>query len=202
MRVIAIDGPVGSGKSTVARAVAERLGLEVLETGAMYRAVAAAALAAGIEPGPGTAARLAELAREIEAAPVGEAELRNPAINRAVSAVAAQPEVRAELVAVQRRWVAARGGAVVEGRDIGTVVFPDAAVKVFLTASADERARRRGADEDAADLARRDHLDASRAASPLVAAPDAVVVDSTGRSVDDVVDEIVARAAGREVQRP
>jgi CMP/dCMP kinase len=91
---------------------------------------------------------------------------------------------------------------VVEGRDIGTVVFPDAAVKVFLTASADERARRRGADEDAADLARRDHLDASRAASPLVAAPDAVVIDSTGRSVDDVVDEIVARAGGREVQRP
>lgn len=195
MRVIAIDGPVGSGKSTVARAVADRLGLEVLETGAMYRAVAAAALRLGIEPGADTAAEMAGLAREIDPAAATEAELRSPAINRAVSEVAAQPEVRTELVALQRRWAAARGGGVVEGRDIGTVVFPDATVKVFLTASEEERARRRGADEEAADLARRDQLDSSRAASPLAAADDALVIDSTGRSVEDVVDEIVAAVA-------
>lgn len=195
MRVIAIDGPVGSGKSTVARAVADRLGLEVLETGAMYRAVAAAALRLGIEPGADTAAEMAGLAREIDPAAATEAELRSPAVNRAVSAVAAQPEVRTELVALQRRWAASRGGGVVEGRDIGTVVFPDATVKVFLTASEEERARRRGADEEAADLARRDQLDSSRAASPLAAAADALVIDSTGRSVDDVVDEIVAAVA-------
>ena len=195
MRVIAIDGPVGSGKSTVARAVADRLGLEVLETGAMYRAVAAAALRLGIEPGADTAAEMAGLAREIDPAAATEAELRSPAINRAVSEVAAQPEVRTELVALQRRWAASRGGGVVEGRDIGTVVFPDATVKVFLTASEEERARRRGADEEAADLARRDQLDSSRAASPLAAADDALVIDSTGRSVDDVVDEIVAAVA-------
>ena len=195
MRVIAIDGPVGSGKSTVARAVADRLGLEVLETGAMYRAVAAAALRLGIEPGADTAAEMAGLAREIDPAAATEAELRSPAINRAVSEVAAQPEVRTELVALQRRWASSRGGGVVEGRDIGTVVFPDATVKVFLTASEEERARRRGADEEAADLARRDQLDSSRAASPLAAAADALVIDSTGRSVDDVVDEIVAAVA-------
>ena len=93
----------------------------------------------------------------------------------------------------QREWVAERGGAVVEGRDIGTVVFPDADVKIFLTASSEERARRRGADEDAADLARRDHLDSTRADSPLVAAADAHVIDSTGRTVEDIVDEIVGR---------
>ncbi|MEW6153466.1 MAG: (d)CMP kinase [Actinomycetota bacterium] len=189
--VIAIDGPVGSGKSTVAQAVARRLGLEVLETGAMYRAVAAAALAAGILPGAASEAELARIADDGRFDRWGPSELRTTAVNRSVSAVAAQPAVRAALVAHQRAWAAARGGAVVEGRDIGTVVFPDAPVKVFLTASLEERARRRGADEGPADLARRDHLDSTRADSPLVAASDAHVIDSTGRSVEDIVDEIV-----------
>jgi cytidylate kinase len=195
VRVIAIDGPVGSGKSTVAKAVAERLGLEMLETGAMYRAVAAAALQRGIEPGPDTATDMARLARELDPTAASEADLRSAAVNRVVSAVAAQAEVRSELVALQRRWVTARGGGVVEGRDIGTVVFPEASVKVFLTASEEERARRRGADETAADIARRDELDSSRAVSPLVAAADALVIDSTGRSIEDVVDQIVEAVA-------
>ncbi|MFP5316862.1 MAG: (d)CMP kinase, partial [Acidimicrobiia bacterium] len=149
----------------------------------------------GIDPGPETAEELAGLAREIDASAAADADLRSPAVNQAVSAVAARPEVRAELVALQRRWAEARGGGVVEGRDIGTVVFPDARVKVFLTASEEERARRRDADETAADIARRDRLDSSRSVSPLVAAEDALVIDSTGRSVDDVVDEIVAAVA-------
>jgi cytidylate kinase len=206
VRVVAIDGPVGSGKSTVARAVGARLGLDVLETGAMYRAVAVAALRRGVpldDSSPETAEQLARVARDV-AVEVGERvtvdgedvtdEIRTPAVNRAVSAVAANPEVRAALVARQRAWAEARGGGVVEGRDIGTVVFPDAPVKVFLTASEEERARRRGADEGAADLARRDRLDSTRATSPLVAAPDALLIDSTGRTVEDIVEQIVAAA--------
>ena len=198
--IIAIDGPVGSGKSTIAAAVAERLGLSVLETGSMYRAVAAAALRRQIEPGPDTADELVRLAAgltvdESERLHVDgvdvTGELRNPAVNRAVSAVAAEASVRAELVRRQREWAAEQGGGVVEGRDIGTVVFPDATLKVFLTASEQERARRRNADEDAADLARRDRLDSTRAASPLAAAEDALVIDSTDRSVEDIVDEIL-----------
>ena len=204
MRLVAIDGPVGSGKSTVARAVAERLGLDVLPTGAMYRAVALAALRRGLQPedtSSDTADRLTQVAREVtievddgvrlDGEDVSD-ELRTPAVNHAVSAVAANPDVREAMVAHQRAWAEAHGGGVVEGRDIGTVVFPDAAVKVFLTASDEARARRRGGDEDAADLARRDRLDSTRATSPLKAAPDAHVIDSTDRTVDEVVDEIVA----------
>lgn len=190
MRVIAIDGPVGAGKSTVASAVGERLRLPVLETGAMYRVVAAVALALNVDPGPETAGELARLARTIDLDGADPSSLRTPAVNRAVSAVAALPEVRAALVERQRSWVTSRQGAVVEGRDIGTVVFPDATVKVFLTASAEERARRRG-DEDPEGVARRDHLDSTRAASPLVAADDAVVIDTTGLAVDDIVERIV-----------
>ncbi len=186
MPVIAIDGPVGSGKSTVARAVADRLGLAVLETGAMYRAVAALALRDGIPPGPA----LAACAAEVDVDAFDPAELRTPAVNRAVSAVAAEPAVRAALVPRQRAWIEARGGGVAEGRDMGTVVFPDADLKIFLTATAGERARRRG-DEDPAGVARRDHLDATRAASPLVAAEDAVVIDTTGLSVEEIVVRIV-----------
>ncbi len=200
--VIAIDGPVGSGKSTVARALGRRLGLDVLETGAMYRAVAVMALRRGIQPGPETAEQLADLVGELTIE-VGErvvvngedvtAEVRSPEVNRAVSAVAAEPTVRARMVQHQRQWVEDHGGGVVEGRDIGTVVLPGATVKVFLTASEEERARRRGGDEDAAAVARRDELDSTRAASPLAAAADALVIDSTGRDVDDVVEEIVRR---------
>lgn len=201
MQVVAIDGPVGSGKSTVARAVAARLGLAHLETGAMYRAVAFAVLRREIEPVADDPA-LAEVARTVRME-VGERlvvdgvdvteELRTPEVGRAVSVVAADPAVRAELVRRQRQWVADRGGAVVEGRDIGSVVFPDATLRVYLTASDEERARRRGGDETAADVARRDRLDSSRAASPLVVPEGAMVIDTTDRGVDEVVDQIVGR---------
>ena len=199
MRVVAIDGPVGSGKSTVAKAVASRLDLPYLESGAMYRVVAWAAVQRGMDPE--AADELTALAAELDM-DVGEQvvvdgkdvtrELRSPEVGRAVSAVAATPGVRTELVRRQREWVEARGGAVVEGRDIGSVVFPDADVKVFLTASAAERARRRELDETPDDLARRDLIDSTRAVSPLVVAQGAQVVDTTGRPIDDVVDEIVA----------
>ena len=203
MRVIAIDGPAGSGKSTVARAVAEKLGLDHLETGAMYRAVAYAALQTGLDPTSSgtTGSDLARLAAAIDVE-VGERvllhdvdvteALRSAAVNRAASAVAAHPSVRTELVRRQRQWAQLHGGGVIEGRDIGSVVFPDASLKVFLTASEQERARRREGDEDAADVARRDLADTSRAVSPLVVAPDSVVIDTTGRSVDDIVDQIVS----------
>lgn len=201
MQVVAIDGPVGSGKSTVSRALAGRLGLDHLETGAMYRAVALAVLRRGIEPVADDPA-LAEVARTVRME-VGERlvvdgvdvteELRAPEVGRAVSVVAADPGVRAELVRRQRQWVADRGGAVVEGRDIGSVVFPDATLRVYLTASDEERARRRGGDETAADVARRDRIDSSRSASPLVVPEGATVIDTTDRSVAEVVDEIVGR---------
>lgn len=201
MRVIAIDGPVGAGKSTVAQALADRLGLPMLSTGAMYRAVALAAVRRGLDVEHQMPA-VAALAPRVTV-DVGErvrldgedvtGELRNDDVNRVVSLVAADPGVRRALVSAQRAWAEAHGGGVVEGRDIGTVVFPDAAVKVFLTASSQERARRRGGDEDAAGLARRDHLDSTRATSPLVAAPDALIIDSTDLTVAEIVGEIAAR---------
>jgi cytidylate kinase len=196
--LVAIDGPAGAGKSTVARAVAARLGLEVLDTGAMYRAVTYLALRAGLDPAD--AEKVGLLAAQTELV-MGERvladgqdvtdELRTDAVNAAVSVVSAHPGVRTALVARQRAWGAAHGGGVVEGRDIGTVVFPDARVKVFLTASDDERARRR-TDEADGSIARRDLLDQGRDASPLRAAPDALVVDTTVRTVDEVVDEVLA----------
>lgn len=202
MRVIAIDGPAGSGKSTVARAVAERLGLEYLDTGAMYRAVAFAVLRAGGDPADAAfAASVARtIALDVEPGRVtvdgadATVEIRGPAVTRAVSAVAANPDVRAELVARQRDWAARRGGGVLEGRDIGTVVFPDAELKVYLTAEPDERALRRAReavdldyDAVAADLTRRDRIDSTRRADPLTAAEDAVRIDTTGLSVAEVV---------------
>ena len=201
MRVVAIDGPVGSGKSTVAKAVAARLDLPYLESGAMYRVVALAALRRGIDPAADDAGDvLTALAAEVDME-VGErvlvdgldvtADLRSTDVGRAVSAIAANAGVRAELVRRQREWVEGHGGAVVEGRDIGSVVFPDAELKVFLTASAAERARRRELDETADDLARRDLIDSTRAVSPLIVPQGAVVVDTTARPIDDVVDEIV-----------
>jgi cytidylate kinase len=201
MRVVAIDGPVGSGKSTVARAVADRLGLDCLETGAMYRAVAAAVLRRGAPDDP---AEVAAIARDLEIE-LGDGrvtidgddvtdEIRRPDVGRMVSKVAAMADVRTTLVDLQRQWVADHGGAVVEGRDIGSVVFPDAELKVFLTATPEERAKRRS-DEDADDVRRRDRIDSTRAVSPLVIPDGAVVIDSTGRSVDEVVDEIVGLLA-------
>jgi len=210
-RVVAIDGPSGAGKSTVARGVADVLGSSVLDTGAMYRSVTLAVLVRGVDPEDGVSC--AEIARTadidlrdgilLDGRDV-TAEIRGPAVTAGVSTVSAHPGVRAVLVARQRAWADTHGGGVVEGRDIGTVVFPDAAVKVFLTASDEERARRRQRDEAAAErevdvecvreeLGRRDRLDSTRRASPLVAAPDAFVVDTTQLAISEVVAEIVDR---------
>src|SRR5437588_4116663 len=178
--LVAIDGPAGSGKSTVARAVAARLGLAYLDTGAMYRSVAWAALRHGVDPTDGAAlARLANgLDIELDDRVVVDGvdattEIRGPQVTAIVSAVSAHPAVRAAMVRRQRGRAEEGGGGVIEGRDIGTVVFPHADLKVFLTASEEERARRRQRDERAAavdavaaDLARRDTLDSNRAASP------------------------------------
>lgn len=197
--IVAIDGPAGSGKSTVSRALADRLGVPRLDTGAMYRAVAWAALDRGIDPAD--AAAVAELARRATIELGGgrvrvdgvdvTGPIRSPEVSAAVSAVAANPAVRHHLVERQRRWAADHEGGVVEGRDIGTVVFPAARLKVFLTASPEERARRRH-DEPAEGLARRDRIDATRSASPLVQAEDARLLDTTGRTVEDVVAEVLS----------
>jgi cytidylate kinase len=218
--VIAIDGPAGSGKSTVANAVARSTGLLVLDTGAMYRAVTLAVLDRDVDPTDADAATaVAHEASIVLGEPGADTvtldgrdvtvDIRGPAVTAAVSTVSAHPGVREVMVARQRAWVAAHGGGVVEGRDIGTVVFPDAPVKVFLTASDEERARRRQRDEAAAArptevddvrdaLARRDALDSGRITSPLRPAADALVLDTTGRTVEDVAAEIAARfeAAG------
>ncbi len=195
--IIAIDGPAGSGKSTVSRALAERLGVDRLDTGAMYRAVAWAALTEGVEPGDQEA--VAGVARTVSIS-VGERVLvngtdvteaiRGPAVNGAVSAVAANPEVRAVLVDHQRRWAADHGSGVVEGRDIGSVVFPGAKLKIFLTATEEERARRRP-EEGADSLSRRDRLDSTRTASPLGVAEGALVIDTTDRAVEEIVEEVL-----------
>ena len=205
MRVIAIDVPAGSGKSTVAKAVAERLELPYLDTGAMYRAVAFAVMRAGGDPADeelaANTARSMELEVGLDRVMVNgtdaTVEIRGPEVTRSVSLVAANPAVRVELVSRQREWAERRGGGVLEGRDIGTVVFPDAELKVYLTADPDERARRRAkevTDLDyetvAADLARRDTLDSTREIDPLSEAPDAVLVDTTGLGIDEVVTEI------------
>lgn len=212
--VVAIDGPAGSGKSTVARGVAQALGLEVLDTGAMYRAVTLLALDHGLDLADSDVIVAAVQRTMLE---VGEREgrvtldgrdvtdeIRGPVVSAAVSQVSAHPSVRALLVARQREWADRHGGGVVEGRDIGTVVFPDAPLKVFLTATATERAARRARDEEAADrptetdaveqaIARRDELDSSRTASPLRPADDAIIIDTTGRNASSIIDEIVSR---------
>jgi CMP/dCMP kinase len=201
--VVAIDGPAGAGKSTVARAVARELGYTYLDSGAMYRCVALAAS----ERGRPAAEVAAELRIEVgdrvccDGRDVTEA-IRTPAVSEAASRAAADPAVRAAMVAEQRRLLAS-GEWVAEGRDIGTVVAPDAEVKVFLTASATERARRRaaelGVDEQTvlAEQAIRDERDRSREHSPLEPAPGAVVLDTTGLSQDEVVQRIVELARAR-----
>jgi cytidylate kinase len=208
-RVIAIDGPAGSGKSTVAKAVASRLGMSYLDTGAMYRAVAFKAIRRGVDPED--AALVAKLAEDMELEVAGQVvvdgvdatiEIRSPEVTRAVSIVAANPDVRRELVRRQREWGIEHNGGVVEGRDIGTVVFPGAPVKVYLTASDEERAQRRSQelldlhyDEVAADIAKRDHVDSTRAHAPLTVAEDAVVFDTTSRTVEEVVDLVLELAS-------
>jgi 3-phosphoshikimate 1-carboxyvinyltransferase len=196
--LVAIDGPAGAGKSTVSSAVARQLGLERLDTGAMYRAVAALALERGIAPDDAAAVAALAAAADIEVGPRVRIDgldvtsrIRSPEVGAAVSVVAANPEVRTQLVRRQRAWAAAHGGGVVEGRDIGSVVFPDAEVKVYLTASPEERARRRH-DEAPEGVARRDRIDSTRDASPLRQADDAHHLDTTGRTVQDVVEEVLS----------
>ena len=217
-KVIALDGPSGSGKSTVARGLARTLGWRYVDTGATYRAATLAVLRAGTDladpvgiAGVVEAARI-ELSTDPSAASVrldGEdvtAVVRGPEVTAAVSAVSAVPSVRTRLVALQRR-LAGDAGAVLEGRDIGTAVFPEAPVKVFLDASPEVRASRRAGDTDAgvavvtvdavaADLARRDRLDSTRATSPLLASPDAVHLDSSALDAQQVVDRVLELASG------
>jgi cytidylate kinase len=184
--VIAIDGPAGAGKSTVARAVAERLGFTYLDSGAMYRAVALSLLR---EPGDAVAR-----ARAVEI-DFGDPAIRAPEVSEAASRVAQDPAVRAALVERQRELMS-NGDWVAEGRDIGTVVAPTAELKVFLTAEPEERARRRAAELGTdygtvlRDQALRDEQDRSREHSPLEPAPDSVEVDTTGLSIDEVVERI------------
>ncbi|MGI9577807.1 MAG: (d)CMP kinase [Microthrixaceae bacterium] len=212
MRVIAIDGPAGSGKSTVARLLADRLGLTYLDTGAMYRAVAFAAIRHGIDPDEGDAVAALARAVDIEVDDDGvrvddieaTVEIRGPEVTRAVSMVAANSVVREELRTRQRAWAIERGGGVIEGRDIGTVVFPDALLKVYLTASVKVRAKRRAKemtdldyDEVAADIARRDAADAGRDDSPLATAGDAVTVDTSKMDIAEAVDVLVGMVEER-----
>ena len=211
LRVIAIDGPAGSGKSTVARRLAERLGLQYLDTGAMYRAVTFAALRRNIDPAD--AEPVAALARKVDLSVTVDAvvvdgvdatiEIRGPEVTRAVSAVAANPEVRAELVSRQREWARRRGGGVIEGRDIGSVVFPDAELKVYLDARPEVRAARRSKEVSdlsyetvAADIARRDALDQGRDTSPLTRAGDAVEVDTSDLDIPAIVELIAGQLDG------
>lgn len=218
--IIAIDGPSGAGKSTVAKAVARKLGFSCLDTGAMYRAIAWQAVQDGVSLDDD--ATLGRIARSYdiefkhqpgEPTPVGVSiggadvtdAIRTSEIDRAVSPVSAAPSVRAALVDQQRR-IGSAGDYVVEGRDIGTTVFPDAEVKVFLTASDEERAHRRvrqnvdrgigsiDYEEVLADLRRRDEVDSSRATSPLRPADDAVMLDSTDRFIEDIINEICSMA--------
>jgi cytidylate kinase len=204
--VIAIDGPAGAGKSTIAKALARSMGIEYLDTGAMYRGVTYEVLRRGLEATDVDA--VARVAREVvleqgmDSLRVnGEdatAAIRTPAVDAAVSHVAANSAVREELRERQRRWIAGHGSGVVEGRDIGSVVFPDATLKVYLVASPLVRARRRVAqhggnvEEIARAITERDQRDSSRDDSPLRQMPDAVVVDTSDRTIDDVVNHIIS----------
>ena len=207
--LVAIDGPAGSGKSSVARAVAGRLGVVNLNTGAAYRAAALLALRENVDLADGEG--LAALARRVELDPdgasidgrrVGESDLRSPEVSAAASKVSAHPPLREVLLPVQRaaaQKARAKGGAVVEGRDIGTVVLPDAELKVYLSAAPEERARRRayqtGREEELdrirAALARRDRQDSERDISPLKPASDAVVLDTTSLSLEEVISRVL-----------
>lgn len=224
--IIAIDGPSGAGKSTVSKAVARRLGFSCLDTGAMYRSIAWQALQNGVSLEDGEAlGRIADmheigfshesgdpLPRRVSISGVDVTDaIRTAEIDRSVSAVAAAPAVRQALVAQQQR-IGRAGNYVVEGRDIGTAVFPEAELKVFLTASAAERAHRRVAQNERrgvgstdyaevlADIERRDAIDSSRDTSPLKPASDAVQMDSTGRTIEQVIERICALAQEKGVR--
>ena len=212
--VIAVDGPSGSGKSTLSKAVARERGWRYLDTGAMYRAVALAVLERGVDPADSD--KVAALARELRLDPATDPDapglrldgvdvteaVRGPEVTAAVSLVAAVPAVR-ELLVARQREIAASGGIVVEGRDIGSVVLPQAGLKVWLTADHEERARRRSAEyaasgvstsveQEKGALARRDQLDSARTTSPALPAPDAFEVDSTSSSVPELVALVLA----------
>ncbi len=205
MIVVAIDGPAGAGKSTIAKALAAKLGVRYLDTGAMYRAVTFAAMSSGIELTDQNL--VAELARDSKMLLTDEsvvingvdatAAIRSSEVTAAVSTVAANSQVRTELRERQRQWIAGQNGGVVEGRDIGSVVFPDATLKVYLTASPIVRARRRVAqsggnvDEIVTSIASRDLQDSSRSDSPLTQTDDAVIIDTSDRSIDEVVAHLV-----------
>lgn len=203
--IVAIDGPAGAGKSTIARALASRLGVEYLDTGAMYRAVTHAAMTRGVDLDDTES--LAVLARSlsivvadgrtsVDGVDISQS-IREATVTASVSTVAANSAVRQVMRDLQRSWGLSRGGGVIEGRDIGTVVFPDALLKVYLTASPRVRAERRvaevGGDVVAMErsIMERDHKDSSRSDSPLSTSSDSVVIDTGGRSVDTVVAEIV-----------
>jgi CMP/dCMP kinase len=196
--VIAIDGPAGAGKSTVARGVAERLGFTYLDSGSMYRAAALAAMGRGDKtPAEMAAAMNIELGERVLVDGVDvTSAIRSPTVSEAASKIATDPAVRAALVQKQRELLSS-GDWVAEGRDIGTVVAPDADLKIFLTASPEERAQRRAAELGAdwqtvlKDQTLRDQQDQEREHSPLRAAPDAIELDSTGRPAEDVITQIV-----------
>ena len=203
--VIAIDGPAGAGKSTVGRSLADRLGLRYLDTGAMYRAMTFAALQRGVVEGdldevaemaPTVAISIDDGVVTVDGVDATTA-IRGREVTEAVSQISANPTVRQVLVERQRAWVDEHGGGVVEGRDIGTVVFPDADLKLYITASPRVRAERRvrelGGDvaEVEASIIKRDRVDSSRAHSPLAEAADAVIVDTTGMTIDEVVAHIL-----------
>ena len=205
MIVVAIDGPAGAGKSTIAKALAAKLGVRYLDTGAMYRAVTFAAMSSGIELNDQNL--VADLTRKSKMLLTDESvvingldatvAIRSSEVTAAVSTVAANSQVRTELRERQRQWIADHNGGVVEGRDIGSVVFPDATLKVYLTASPIVRARRRVAqsggnvDEIATSIASRDLQDSSRSDSPLTQTDDAVIIDTSDRSIDEVVAHLV-----------
>lgn len=218
--LVAIDGPAGSGKSSVARAVAGRLGLVDLDTGATYRAVALVALREGLnlEDGPALASlgRSVDLAAEgvlYDGEPIPEDSLRAPEVSAAASKVSTHPELREVLVERQRaaaQKARASGGAVIEGRDIGTVVLPEAELKIFLSASPEERARRRASqtrregelERILKAIQKRDKRDSEREASPLKPAPDAVVLDTTSLSLEGVVSRVVELAGQAQNAAP
>lgn len=204
--IIAIDGPAGAGKSTVGQAVASRLGLAYLDTGAMYRAVAFAVLRQGVSVSADEEVAATARAMELTVGDDGSvvvdgidatAAIRGREVTEAVSTIAGNTPVRDELRARQRRWAHERNGGVIEGRDIGSVVFPDASLKLYVTASARTRAERRvgemGGDVDEVESAinERDRRDMTRSDGPLRAADGAVVVDTTGLGVDEVVERVL-----------
>ena len=210
VNVVAIAGPAGAGKSTIALELARVLNLPYLDTGAMYRGITCAVLRKGIDPSDESSVAQLALSTVLDISDNGlfvdgldaTLEIRGESVTRAVSSVASNSEVRSQLRELQRKWVTERGGGVVEGRDIATVVFPDARLKIYLTASPLVRAQRRVAqiggdvEQIAQDIAERDHRDSTRIDSPLRESESALVVDTSNRTIEDVVNQIVVAFHG------